>query len=248
MLSGQTWILALIFFGRSFCHYSTHETGLWLTARLLIGHRFIISPENFWHNQPDTVNKTFPATPPCLCWLLSNPRERTALWFTHTHTHKNCHSCCKHRKGRSLPCYFIDVYLAFPNMSFKYNQAAPRASKRYIIQCLSISLSPTLSTSACPLSSFVSAVLHLPLIFSLCVPFPCAATWTVSAACNTNYCAVFRSGKQRGEIPDVWTARLFSTLHPFFCSFFSCVTRHPGLFVKFWLFIAVCGILISSYI
>lgn len=125
-----------------------------------------------------------------------------------THTHKNCHSWCKHRRGRSLPCYFSDVYLAFPNMSFKYNQAAPRASKRYIIQCLSISLSPTLSTSACPLSFFVSAVLHLPLIFSLGVPFPCAATWTVSAACNANYCAVFRSGKQRGEITDVWSTAL----------------------------------------
>lgn len=54
--------------------------------------------------------------------------------------------------------------------------------------------------------------------------------------------------ENRGVKSQMCGARLFSTLHPFFVLFFSCVTCHPGLFVKFWLFIAVCGILISSYI
>ncbi len=162
------------------------------------------------HKQPNTVNKTFPASqppPPRLFRLVSlsrhsslSPKE-TAFFIS---LHKSCHSWHKQRKGQMSALLFSRCFSDIPNMSFKYNRAASRASKGDIIQGLPISISPTLSTSTRPLSFYVSMseFLHLPLHTSpsLHPASLCAGAWTVSAACNTNYCTVLRSREQRGEI------------------------------------------------
>lgn len=147
--------------------------------------------------------------PPCLSWLVSLPWKNTYFWFTYI---KTAIPGMSTEKGWSLPSYFHTVYLTFPNMSFKYNQGASRASKGDIIQGLSICqfvfylYPPTLL-----LCLFVDLPLPTTHLLSFTSVHPvslCAGAWTVSAACNTNYCAALGSKEHRGEIREVWNTTL----------------------------------------
>lgn len=97
-------------------------------------------------------------------------------------------------------------------MSFKHNQVASRGIlyTGFVNSPFAHSLNlnpPTLFLCVCRPPSTT----HLLSFTSLRPISLCAGAWTVSVACNTNYCALLGSREQRGEITEVWSTNLQSS-------------------------------------
>lgn len=122
------------------------------------------------------------------------------------HIFKNCHSWHKHRKGLISALLFPDCLVSIPKYVIQIEPGCFQSKRSgYYTGFVSFSLThsrclypPTLLLCLClppptsHLLSFTSASAH-PVSL-------CAGAWTVSPACNTNYCALLRSREQRGEI------------------------------------------------
>lgn len=251
MLSGQKWcILALIFIWRSFCHWSIYHTGhTWqwdssLVSTLLSA---VINSHAHRHTQPNTVNKTFPATltlPFSTCQ--PSPKE-TAIWFTYTRTAIPGVSTEKDLISALLfPGCLFDI----PKYVIRTQPGGFQSMQRgYYTGFVNFSFT-ALSTSIRPLSFSVSlsvsVSLHLPLTFSLlplplCILFLCLLAHKLSVLPAIPIIVPCSGAENRGVKSEMCGARLFSSLQ----RLFSCVTHLPVLRVRFWSITGVFAMLIS---
>lgn len=145
------------------------------------------------HSKQDVSSP--PTTPPSSTCQPS-PKE-TAFWFSHTQQQP---FLAEAQRWADF-CLVISTLFIW-HSRICHSDSSSIQSKQWgmLYRGLSVFLSLILSTSTRPLSfsASVSASLHLPLT-SLHPVSLCAGAWTVSAACNTNYCALLGNREQRGE-------------------------------------------------